>query len=89
MVAAIVRPDDLRGLGRVVDVYVDQWLALVSGGLTDEALADAAWQDPAERDRRNRAAMFSPRTNPVWGFLDRIVGAPAAADMQVLLTTQS
>ncbi len=89
MAAAIVQPDDLRKLATVADAYLDQWLRLMANGLPAAAGADAAWQDPGERDRRNRAAMFSPRTNPVWMLLDRLVGAEAAQAMRDLLTAQS
>jgi hypothetical protein len=89
MVAAIVMPEDLRGLQGAVDVYVERWLSAMQEGLSDAALADASWQDLPTRDRMNRAAMFSPRTNPVWGLLDRLVGVDAAAAMVALLCEQS
>ncbi len=85
MVAAIVQPDGLKELAPVTDAYVDRWLGLVADGLPLEARADAGWQDLARRDLLNRTAMFSPRTNPVWGLLDRLVGEPAVADMTALL----
>jgi hypothetical protein len=37
------------------------------------------------RDRRNREAMFSPRTNPVWGLLDKLVGPDVAQAMKDVL----
>ncbi len=89
MVAAIVRPEDLRGLSDVVDAYVDQWVELVLKGLPEAAAADATGVDLAGRDARNRAAIFSARTNPVWGFLDRLVGADTARAMVDLLSRQS
>ena len=85
MAAAIVAPEDLKKLGDVVNVYVDHWLALVQNGLDADVEASVAWQDLAERDHRNRAAMFSPRTNPVWGLVDRLVGAESGAAMKALL----
>ena len=72
----------------MVDAYVDQWLELVQKGLPDSAAVDVLDVDLATRDARSRSAMFSPRTNPVWGFLDRLVGAETAAGMVALLTTQ-
>ena len=33
--------------------------------------------------------MFSPRTNPVWGLLDRLVGEQAVEDMRGLLVPTS
>ena len=89
VVAAIVLPDTLRGLSAVTDVYVDRWLSLVAEGLPPAALADAEWQDVSRRDHLNRAAMFAPRTNPVWGLLDRLVGEQAVGDMRGLLVPTS
>jgi nucleoside-diphosphate-sugar epimerase len=88
MAAAIAAPADLGQLASLADAYLDQWLSLSSDGLSAAAQADVAWQSPAERDRRNRAAMFSPRTNPVWMLLDRLVGADASQAMRDLLCAQ-
>jgi hypothetical protein len=84
MIAAIVSPSDLVRLGGVVDDYVEHWLGLVAG-LPTEVEASVAWQDHARRDAESRAAMFSPRTNPVWTLLDRLVGAESAERMRALL----
>ena len=89
MIAAIVDPAALRGLEPAVAAYLDHWIALVGDGVPAMAAADAEWQDVAERDRRNRAAMFSPRTNPVWTILERLVGADATQAMREVLSTQS
>ena len=89
MVASIVAPPDLRKLGTVVDAYLERWIALVTDGLPAPVLESVAWQDLPERDRRNRAAMFSPATNPVWTLLDRLVGAETAGRMQELLREQA
>jgi len=85
MVAAIVQPADLKKLGSIVDTYVDRWLELAANGVGDDVVASVAWQDLPQRDLRNREAMFSPRTNPVWSLLDRLVGAESAAAMKSLL----
>ncbi len=85
MAAAIVAPEDLKRLGAVVDAYVDQWLALMAGGLPADVAESVAWQDLPQRDRRSREAMFSPRTNPVWTLLDRLVGAETAGQMRAML----
>ena len=85
MVAAIVAPDDLGRLDEVITAYVDRWLALVGFGLTEGVADSVAWQDLATRDIENRHAMFSPRTNPVWILLDRLVGPESAAGMRALL----
>ncbi len=84
MVAAIVAPQDLSALEAVVDAYVDQWLSLIAQGVS----VDQPEPDLAARDRRNREALFSPRTNPVWTLVGRLVGADMGERMrQVLLST--
>ena len=85
MVAAIVAPDDLRKLGSIVDVYVDHWLGLMNTGLPAGIVTASEAERIDDRDRRNREAMFSPRTNPVWGLLDNLVGAETAQAMKDLL----
>ena len=60
-------------------------LDLVRSGLTPQVADDIASQDVPTRDHRNREAMFSPRTNPVWGLVDRLVGAETGRRMQALL----
>jgi hypothetical protein len=85
MVPAIVLPADLLALSDVTDAYVDRWLELVNGAMDPEVAAEAASQHVAIRDTRNREAMFSPQTNPVWGLLDKLVGAETAGRMKDLL----
>ena len=79
MVAAIVTPADLARLQDVTDAYVTRWLELVSSGVASTE------SDLADRNRRNRAAMFNPLTNPVWTLLDRLVGVETAVAMKDLL----
>ena len=81
MVAAIVTPADLAKLQDVTNAYVARWLELLASGVADTGT------DLADRDRRNREAMFNPLTNPVWTLLDRLVGAETAAAMKDLLIT--
>ncbi len=85
MVAAIVSPGELAALTPVVDDYLGQWMKLMDGGLPPDVAASLAETDLAERDHRNREAIFSARTNPVWTLLDRLVGADTAAEMRRLL----
>jgi hypothetical protein len=89
MVAAIVAPEDLVRLDPVISAYVDQWLGLVGFGLSDDSRGAASWQDLPMRDRQNRLAMFSARTNPVWILLDRLVGPESAARMRALLVGEA
>jgi hypothetical protein len=85
MIAAIVSPEALHRLVPVVHAYVDQWLALLAGGIPDEVVEDVAWQDVAGRDRRVRRSMLSPRTNPAWPLLERLVGASTTAAVRDVL----
>ena len=85
MVAAIVNPADLTKLADVTETYVGRWLELVASGLPAEVVESVRWQNLPERDDRNRAAMFSPRTNSVWTLLDRLVGVETAEKMRSLL----
>ena len=89
MVAAIVRPEDLNGLAT-------SWTPTSTSGSSWCRRACPRRRPPtppgvdlAARDARSRAAIFSPRTNPVWGFLDRLVGAETARAMVDLLSRQS
>ena len=43
----------------------------------------------AERDRRNRFALFNPETNRVWLLLDRMVGADVGVAMRRTLIEQA
>ncbi len=87
MTAAIVAPGDLAQLADVLDAYLDRWCSLLTDGLDAEITKGLGDPDLAERDRRNRAAMFSARTNPVWGLLDRLVGPESARAVRALLQT--
>ncbi len=89
MIAAIAEPGDLKALDPAVSAYVDRWLELVDAGVGPNIVASVDWQDADQRDRRNRAAMFSPTTNPVWFLLDRLVGADGSAAMRALLRRDS
>jgi hypothetical protein len=68
-----------------VDVYVDHWLSLMNNGLPAGIVTAAETAILDARDRRNREAMFSPRTNPVWGLLDTLVGPDVAQAMKDVL----
>ncbi|MEV6773884.1 hypothetical protein AB0N05_35135 [Nocardia sp. NPDC051030] len=52
-----------------VDAYLEHWLTLVDKGVP------AVGEDPAARDRANRANLFSPAVDPVWAQVTRLLGA--------------
>jgi hypothetical protein len=68
-----------------VNVYLDHWFNLAENGLATETTAEAL----AERDRRNRAILFSPEVDPVWEKVDRLVGAEMSARLRRILQSQT
>lgn len=64
--------------------YLSHWFALVEGGVKSEVVG----LDPAERDRRNRAAIFNPEVDPVWAQVERLVGADVGARLRAILKNQ-
>ncbi|TYB64266.1 hypothetical protein FXF51_21260 [Nonomuraea sp. PA05] len=59
-------------LGPTVDTYLDHWLRLLASGVPP------AGEDPAARDRANRANLFSPEVDPVWHQVTRLLGEEQA-----------
>ncbi|MFM9037838.1 MAG: hypothetical protein ACKOJ9_09180 [Actinomycetota bacterium] len=64
-----------REVERAVIAYRDHWLGLVRNGVPKEALDGMGPDVIAERDRRNRAIVFDPSVDPVWGRVAQLVGA--------------
>lgn len=69
----------------VVREYADHWLRLAGDGLGGYG----GGAELAERDRKNRAALFNPDVDPVWARVDRLVGAQAGERMREILRTQA
>ncbi|MFF0493703.1 hypothetical protein ACFYTQ_32185 [Nocardia sp. NPDC004068] len=59
-------------LGGTVAEYLRHWLTLVDKGVPPVDI------DLAARDRVNRANLFSPRVDPVWAQVTRLLGAEQA-----------
>jgi hypothetical protein len=72
-----------------VNAYLDHWFGLAETGLPPALAAQFDSQTLAERDRRNRAIIFSPDVDPVWAQVDRLVGPAMSARMRGLLQSQS
>ena len=68
-----------------VNVYLDHWCTLAENGLATEVSTEAL----AERDRRNRAILFSPEVDPVWGKVDRLIGTEVSARLRGILQSQT
>ncbi|WP_372734119.1 hypothetical protein [Nocardioides sp.] len=62
-----------RKMDGPVGAYLDQWSALVAAEVPAEVLADVADTDLAARDQRNRANIFSPDVDPIWGQVAQLL----------------
>ena len=70
-----------------VAAYRDHWLMLVREGVPLEVLDGVAPARLAERDERQRAAVFNPEVDPVWANVDRLLGAEASESIRRSLRT--
>jgi len=64
-----------RAVERAVVAYRDHWLGLVRDGVPSSVLDGVDASAIAERDRRNRAIVFDPSVDPVWGRVAQLIGA--------------
>lgn len=71
-----------------VNVYLDHWFKLVENGLPAEIAAEFTPTALAERDRRNRSAIFNPDVDKVWAQVDMLVGVETSTQMRELLRLQ-
>jgi len=56
-------------------VYLERWFKLVDEGIPADALDGLTGADFADRDKRNRAVLFSKEVDPVWEQIERVIGA--------------
>jgi hypothetical protein len=68
-----------------VNHYLDHWFGLVGNGLPQGVLDTLDLSALAERDRKNRAAIFNPVVDPVWAQVDRLLGAETSAYLREVL----
>lgn len=66
--------EQFRQLDEYLDRYFEHWRGLVDKGLPDDVLATLTDTDLADRDARNRANLFNPEVDPVWGNVARLLG---------------
>ncbi len=71
-----------------VDNYLKFWGDLVENGVPAELAPGATPESLAERDRRNRAALFNPEVDPVWNQMDRLLGPQTCAELRDILIRQ-
>lgn len=70
------RADDaaFRAIREHIDAYFEQWATLVEQGLPAGADPGLDGEALADRDRRNREALFNPDVDPVWHQITPIIG---------------
>ncbi|WP_157839165.1 hypothetical protein [Streptomyces flavidovirens] len=76
----------LRAITPVAEEYLEHWLSLAAA-IPAEAAGELADTDLPERDRRLRTALFSREIDPVWGRVDRLLGATTTDRLRHLLIT--
>jgi hypothetical protein len=81
--------DAFAEIGGSVNQYLNHWLSLLDKGLSDEALAGASEAQIAARDAANKAIIFNPEVDKVWGQISGLIGADVAAEIRELLKQTS
>lgn len=76
-----------RNVETAVTAYRDHWLSLVTNGVPNEVLDGVGPDQIADRDRRNRAIVFDPTVDPVWGRVGQLIGAEKAEVLRSKLAT--
>ncbi|MFB4302488.1 hypothetical protein [Actinomadura sp. NTSP31] len=79
--------EHFAAMGTYLDRYFEHWRDLLVKGVPDDVRATLAGTDLAARDARNRAALFSPEVDPVWGNVARLLGDEQAEELRAELLT--
>ena len=85
MLAHRATADAFVSIGAVVAAYRDHWIALLRDGLPAESIAGLSASDLDARDVRHRSVVFSPAVDPVWGMVDRLLGAEMSSHVRAIL----
>ncbi|HNB53699.1 MAG TPA: hypothetical protein PK530_17245, partial [Anaerolineales bacterium] len=70
------------------DFYLNHWAGLVESNLARSVLASLGGVDLAERDARNRAAIFNRDVDKVWNQITPMIGNDMAEEMIGVLKNQ-
>ncbi|MGI5328788.1 hypothetical protein [Actinomadura nitritigenes] len=79
--------EHFAAMGAYLDRYFQHWRDLLVKDVPDDVRATLAGTDLAARDARNRAALFSPEVDPVWGNVARLLGDEQAEELRGELLT--
>ena len=85
MLAYRATEDAFRAINGPVDHYFRHWAGLMDNGLSDEVVEATNSEGLADRDSRNRAAIFNPEVDPVWEKMAPMIGAENCVVLQNLL----
>ena len=88
MLAFRATPAAFAKVAAPVDAYLTHWMKLAEEGIAPSVLAETPADRWAERDARNRAALFNPETDPVWSQVDRLLGTAVSAKIRDVLKGQ-
>jgi hypothetical protein len=81
------RADDaaFTAIEEFVHAYLDHWGELLDEGVAAATVEGMVSSEIAERDRRNRTALFNPDVDPVWAKIEPLIGAEAGEHIRELL----
>ncbi len=77
-----------RAIEPTVQRYLEHWFSLDQDALPKDALAHTSAQALRERDARNKAMLFSPEVDPVWGRIAGLIGEDNGQFIRGLLQSQ-
>ncbi len=72
-----------------VERYLNHWFGFAEDGISASTLAALSDHDFNGRDQRNRSAIFNTEVDPVWGQIERLLGAETSAELRELLRSQA
>ncbi|NUM43765.1 MAG: hypothetical protein HUU38_03595 [Anaerolineales bacterium] len=88
MLAFRATEDAYRAVEPSIDFYLDHWAGLVESNLARSVLASLGGVDLAERDARNRNAIFNRDVDKVWNQITPMIGNELAEEMIGVLKNQ-
>ncbi len=71
--------DGTGGAGGLIEVYVRRFVELCAVGRAALEVAGLHAPAPQVRDRRLRAGLSDPQSEPLWSEIDRLCGGPTAS----------
>ena len=74
-----------RAISDIVEAYRDHWFGLIEAGVPTELLDGVTTEQMSLRDERNRAIVFNPEVDPVWGRVARLIGDEQSEQVRSIL----